>query len=236
MYIYRALRKLYYLTLGKIPVIDRFCRYRNPQDYWKNRGGDTYFAEQEAVTARTERSVFIAESLSRYDCKSIVEIGCGYGKQLKNIFQAFNGNVELAGCDFSGPQLAKLKEYFPDFPGRVVESDAEKIPFESKSFDLAFSSAVILHNHYEKAQKIISEMIRISRKYIAHNEDTDITFSRYGYDMKKTYEKMGFKILESGEIPCANEPGITQFTVVEIPEGIQFIEPRDVPLQYHSKS
>ena len=53
----KAFRKLYYLTLGKSPVLDRFFRYRgNPQDYWVKRGGEAYFEEQEAVQdSREER-------------------------------------------------------------------------------------------------------------------------------------------------------------------------------------
>jgi len=227
------LRKIYYKTLGRSALLDRIFRYNKPHDYWKKRGGEQYFSEQEAVQSRTLRSEFLAKEIRKYDLNSFVEIGCGYGKQLKNIYREYDSNLKFAGCDFSGPQLEKGYEYFPEMKGRVVEADAEAIPFDNKSYEMAFSSAVILHNDYKKAQKIISEMIRVSTRYIAHNEDTDVTFSRYGYDLKKTYEALGFKVLDSKQIPCANEPEITQFTVVELPDSETLVAPENIPLQYH---
>ena len=117
--------------------------------------------------------------------------------------------------------------------GRVAEADAEFLPFKDKSFDIVMSSAVILHNKHPKARRIIAEMIRVSRKYLVHNEDTDVTFSRYGYDLTETYRAMGFKIVTSKEIPCSQDPAHTQFTVAEIPEVNRGVKPEDVPLQYH---
>jgi len=116
----------------------------------------------------------------------------------------------------------------------LVEADGAALPFADKSFDVTLSSAVILHNKFPNARKMISEMVRVSRKYLVHNEDTDVTFTRYGYDLKKTYEKMGFKIVDSKQIPVAPDPTITQFTVAELPSGLKSVRPEDVPLQYHA--
>ena len=223
-------KKAFYKIIGMNPVLDRWVRYRNPKDYWSKRGGEQYFGEQEAVQARTLRSEFITGELKKYKVNSMLEIGSGYGKQLKNLYR---DDLMLVGCDFSRPQLLKARDYCQGLELRLVEADAEHLPFASKSFELAFSSAVILHNYHEKAQGILSEMIRVSKKFIAHNEDTDITFSRYGYDMKKTYEKLNFKVHESVPIPCANQPELTQFTVVEMPRPDLRIAPKDIPLQYH---
>ncbi|MFH1799447.1 MAG: class I SAM-dependent methyltransferase [Candidatus Omnitrophota bacterium] len=229
--IFKAVRKLYYLTLGKSPVLDRFFRYRgNPQDYWVKRGGETYFEEQEAVQDRTLRSQFIASEIKQISFSSLLEIGCGYSKQLKSLYSP---GISFFGCDFSRPQLLKGKEYFPDMAARVAEADAEFLPFKDKSFDVVMSSAVILHNKHPKARKIISEMIRVSKKYLVHNEDTDVTFSRYGYDLTKTYKSMNFRIVGSKEIPCSQDPAHTQFTIAELPSGDVTVRPEDVPLRYH---
>ena len=226
----RTAKKAFFKLVHMNPWVDRFVRYRNPHDYWRKRGGETYFGEQEAVCERTLRSDYIADRMKKYSHASLLEIGCGYGKQLKNLYLP---GLMLAGCDYSRPQILKAKEYFPQVAPYLVEADAASIPFASKSFDAVFSSAVILHNHYKKAQSILAEMIRISRRYLVHNEDTDITFSRFGYDMKKTYEKLNFRVLESGPIPCEINPSATQFTVVEIPSTPLVLNPQEIPLQYH---
>jgi len=232
---YRAFRKLYYLTIGKSAVLDRFFRYRGKhQDYWVKRGGQNYFEEQEAVEGRNVRSVFIAEAVAKLECKSLLEIGCGYGKQLSNI-RSRRKDIILGGCDFSRSQLAKGRDYFPEMAAWAKEADAEKLPYADKSFDAVMSSAVILHNKYPKAQRIIAECLRVSRRYLIHNEDTDISFSRYGYDLAETYRAMKFPILASVKIPGADNYEATQFTIAEIPQGFQPPPPDQIPLRYHNK-
>ena len=228
--IFKIGRKAYEKLITPFPYFDRFLRYRNPRKYWRDRGGSRYFEEQEGVHDRTIRSRFIASEIAKLDYRSILEIGCGYGKQLKNLCRE---EIFVVGCDFSYPQLAKAKEHCQGLKIWLVEGDGAKLPFRDRSFDLVLSSAVILHNPFEKAREIISEMIRVSRKYIVHNEDTDITFSRYGYDMKKTYEKMNFKILKSGPIPAVSGSVITQFVIAESPAPHRLIEPPSIALQYH---
>ncbi len=229
-FVKKAWRKIYYKIIAFDYRVDRAIRYNNPKQYWNKRGGDTYFQEQEAEQHRTERSKFITDKIKQLDFSSLLEIGCGYGKQLKNI--SAKKGIRLFGCDFSRPQLLKAKAYCEGIHLNLVEGDVEYLPFQSESFDVSFSSAVILHNHPDKAKRIISELIRVSRKYLAHNEDTDKAFSRYGYDMKKTYEAMGFKIIESTTILFAPDPTVTQFTIAEIPAGTT-ISAEQINLQYH---
>lgn len=224
------IQKAFLKLIAIDPRLDRLVRYRNPRKYWQERGGEKYFGEQEAVFNRHRRSEFIGEEINRLSYQSLLEIGCGYGKQLKNFL---GRGARLVGCDFSAPQLKKAREYCADAGLKLVEADGSELPFGNHLFDVVLSSAVILHNEYPKAQRIISEMIRVGRKYLIHNEDTDVTFSRYGYDMKKTYEKMNFKVLASMPIPVATDPAITQFTIVELPSSSLSISPQDVPLQYH---
>src|SRR5437870_4779436 len=66
---------------GREPLA-RHLLYASPRWYWEQRGGSDYFQEQEAQSERTARSQFIALEVSRYEPDSLLEIGCGYGKQL----------------------------------------------------------------------------------------------------------------------------------------------------------
>lgn len=224
------LRRAFYKVIGLNPLVDRWVRYRNPRRYWIQRGGDRYFEEQEAVADRTERSRFIAQGIARLEYGSLLEVGCGYGKQLANLEES--KDTRLAGIDFSRPQLAKARQQL-ESDCLLTEADASDLPFQDKSFDVVLSSAVILHNRYHKAQRILSEMIRVSRRYLVHNEDMDVTFSRFGYDMNKTYERLHFRILACLPIPSAPDPSKTQFVIVEIPADFKPLSPEAIPLQYH---
>lgn len=228
----KVFRKIYYKVIARDHRVDRFFRYRNPKEYWEKRGGEKYFNEQEAVMDRTRRSDFIAKELRKLSYGSLLEVGCGYGKQLKNLYSE---GVFMAGCDFSRPQLLKAGDYCRGLKLALVESDAERLPFRSGSFDVVLSSAVILHNEPEKARRMLSEMVRVGRRFLVFNEDTDLTFSRYGYDMKKSFESMGFRILHSGPIPSVEDSRDTQFTVVDLETPRGEIPPEKIALRYHAQ-
>lgn len=220
--------------LGINPLLSRMVRYRNPKQYWTKRGGERYFQEQESAGDRSLRSEYMCSEIRKLDYASILEIGCGYCKQLRNLKK--DSGTLAAGIDFSRPQLLLGKKYAADRHLFLAEADASQIPLGDKLFDAAFSSAVILHNEEEKARKIISEMIRVSRRYLIHNEDTDITFSRYGFDLLSTYKLLNFKILHAGPIPSAPDPSITQFLIAELPTPALRLTPGEIPLQYKKKS
>src|SRR5262245_60005224 len=86
------------------PFLARRLLYRSPRWYWEQRGGQDYFLEQEAQPQRTARSEFIARQVARYQPDSVLEIGCGYGKQLRNLRACTE--AALVGVDWSGSQLA----------------------------------------------------------------------------------------------------------------------------------
>src|SRR3712207_9375282 len=72
--------------------------------------GDEYFREQEGQAARSARARWMAGRIAAYRPGSILEVGCGYGKQLL----ALRGrlpNVPLVGLDFSPTQLGRARLY-----------------------------------------------------------------------------------------------------------------------------
>ena len=131
--------------------------------------------------------------------------------------------------------MIKAQELSSDLSPALLEADATRLPFRDKSFDLVLTSAVIMHNAEPQAKQIVREILRVGKRYVAHNEDTDVTFKRRGYDMGRTYEKMGIKVLESGPIPLNPPLPNTQFTLVELTENSsQQGVSAEIPIQYHS--
>ena len=193
-------------------LLERFLIYRNPRKYWNLRGGNTYFQEQENYETRQKRSHWIAAEIAGLSVESILEIGCGYGKQIKNILE--KKRVGICGADFSHSQLLKAKEFAPaQIP--LVEADAAWLPFPDNSFDLVFSSAVVLHNEKKQARRILSEMIRTSRGLILHNEDKNTSSTRFAYNLGAFYRELDFAILKKTQIPVASDPAKTQFLIVQ---------------------
>jgi SAM-dependent methyltransferase len=187
-------------TLGRWPGLKRRWVYADPRAYWTLRGGDEYFREQEGQAARAARARWMAGRIAGYRPGSILEVGCGYGKQLKALRDLVD--VPLVGLDFSPSQLATARGYL-DGLGRIelVQGSGATLPFADGAFDLVLTSAVILHNPPAVAQRMRREVLRVARRWAAHNEDTDVSYNRYGYDTAAWYRAAGVPLAESGPIP-----------------------------------
>jgi SAM-dependent methyltransferase len=200
-------------ALGRWPGLKRRLVYADPRSYWALRGGDDYFREQEDQPGRAARSLWLAARVAQYRPESILEIGCGYGKQLASL-RAVLPDVPLTGLDFSPTQLAAAGSYLNGMAGvSLVLGSGSRLPFPDGSFDLVMTSAVILHNPPAAAEAIRREVVRVSRRLAAHNEDTDVSYNRYGYDTAAWYRAAGIPLAECGPIVAAPDREVTQFCV-----------------------
>ena len=208
--IHKTLRR----SLSRWPGLKRRFLYADPREYWTLRGGDEYFREQEGQPARDERSRWMADRIASYRPSSILEVGCGYGKQLRALRQRLH--CPIVGVDFSPSQLGQASLYLEGVQGVTVAlASGARLPFPDQSFDLVLTSAVILHNPPAIAEAIRREVTRVTRRLAAHNEDTNVSYNRYGYDTACWYADRGIPVLESGPIPVEADPSASQFCVAE---------------------
>jgi SAM-dependent methyltransferase len=199
--------------LSSRPAWKRRWLYANPRRYWTLRGGDDYFREQEGQEARSLRAEWIAERVAAYRPTSILEVGCGYGKLLASLRSQL-GDTLLVGVDFSPTQLAHAGRFLGPGHGAVlILSEGERLPFPDQSFDMVVTSAVVLHNPPEAADRIRRELVRVGRRFAAHNEEIGSSYNRYGYDTAAWYRARGVTVAESGPIPMDTDPLTSQFCV-----------------------
>lgn len=206
--VHKAMRR----SLRRLPGLKRQWLYADPRAYWTLRGGIDYFREQEDQPARSARSAWIADRIAAYRPTSILEVGCGYGKQLRALRERLD--VPIVGVDFSPTQIQQAGRYLDGLEGiELILASGAALPFPDRSFDLVFTSAVILHNPPEIAERIRREVVRVARRLTAHNEDTDVTYNRYGYDTAAWYRHAGLGLAEYGPIPVDPEPSPSQFCI-----------------------
>jgi len=210
---HKVLRRI----LNGKPGLKRRWLYDDPREYWTLRGGHDYFREQEGQPNRSLRARWIAERISAYQPESILEIGCGYGKVIEGLRELLP-HAMIVGIDFSPTQLYLARDFLgkPRGNSRLVLGSGEFLPFPDQSFDLVLTSAVILHNPPAAAERIRKEVMRVSRRFAAHNEETNISYNRYGYDTAEWYKARGIRLAESGPIPMDPDPRTSQFCVAEL--------------------
>ncbi len=207
-----AWHKMLRRTLGRWPAWKRRFLYGDPRQYWTLRGGEDYFREQEGQPARSLRAEWMAGRLARYQPRSILEVGCGYGKLLRELRRRLD--VPLVGIDFSPTQLEQARNYLgPDDSIELLLGRGEQLPFPDGTFDMVVTSAVILHNPPEVAEQIRREIVRVARRFAAHNEETSVSYNRFGYDTAAWYDARGIRLAESGPIPADPDRESSQFCV-----------------------
>lgn len=210
-----AWHKVLRRSLGRWPAWKRRWLYTDPRLYWTLRGGDDYFREQEGQRARTLRAEWMAERLAAYRPSSILEVGCGYGKLLGALRRRLD--VPLVGIDFSGSQIEHARRYLEGLSEvELLLACGERLPFSDGSFDMVVTSAVILHNPPPAAGRIRREILRVARRFAAHNEETGLSYNRYGYNTAAWYREKGIGVAESLPIPLDPDPATSQFCVARL--------------------
>lgn len=90
-----------------------------------------------------------------------LEVGCGRGNL--SLYFAHNGwETNLLDNSSKALQVAEENFEFYGFEGNFVKGDANKLPFEDKTFDTTFS--VGLFEHFRDAKKAVKEQFRVLRK------------------------------------------------------------------------
>jgi SAM-dependent methyltransferase len=210
-----TLHKVFRRSLSPWPGLKRRLVYRSPREYWTLRGGDDYFREQEGQFGRSLRAEWLAERIARLKPESVLEVGCGYGKQLLEIRRLLD--VPLFGVDFSPSQLRQATHYLAGQNQiELALASGDSLPFVDGAFDLVLTSAVILHNPPPAAERIRREVIRVARRWAAHNEETDVSYNRFGYDTAAWYRSAGIPLAECVPIPADLDPTRSQFCVAEL--------------------
>lgn len=101
------------------------------------------------------------------EVKTIIELGCGSLRDGGFLSRDF----EVLGLDFNRKVLVETKNIYPKC--HRVAASAMALPFRDKSFDVSFSSGLLIYFNNEDALKIIKEQVRVTRKlalFFVHNK------------------------------------------------------------------
>lgn len=129
---------------------------RNPQTW----------ADMDALYRATygvPRSQVNADILRSVDRSSrILEVGCNVGCQLEGL--ATLGFTDLHGLELQEYAAAKARARLPD--AEIVCGSALELPFPDASFDLVYTSGVLIHIAPADLPRAMREIARVSRRFV----------------------------------------------------------------------
>ncbi len=174
--------------------------------YWLDRNPETIYKYWETLNHPHRKLILDILQKKFPRLKSLLEVGCGCGPNLKNISIKFP-QVNLAGIDINKYAIFKAREHltYPENfqkDATLVIAPSYQIPFNDKTFDIILTDAVLMYLSINKVKQTIEEFKRVAKKgliLIELNGKSKIGELQNGYwcrDYKSLLESYGFKVVK----------------------------------------
>lgn len=145
------------------------------EEAWRGTFGKEYANRNswscEKLDALYERRYGISRTgmngmLTRYvpPLATILEVGCGDGVQLALLYEL--GYTELFGLDISTKQAERATELHAPHIVATTTGSVLDIPAYDSSYEVVFTSGLLIHVSPEDLVRAMDEMYRVSRRFI----------------------------------------------------------------------
>jgi pseudaminic acid biosynthesis-associated methylase len=135
---------------------------------WAGEFGNEYVDRN--LAAYDRRGDFWLPLLDELAPQSVLEVGCNVGGNLQWIAQRVDP-TRVTGVDVNAKALRLLDQRVPGVRG--VHSPARELPVSDRSIDFVFTMGVLIHQPEETLEKVMSEMVRASSRYVFCGEYYD---------------------------------------------------------------
>jgi pseudaminic acid biosynthesis-associated methylase len=138
---------------------------RRLEELWEGDFGDAYTARNAAAGEGRER--FWRELVDRTKLETVLEVGCNAGANLRWLAQLVDPSG-VVGVDVSERALAGLRRALPEV--RALRAAARELPFADGSFDLVFTTGVLIHVAPADLPAVTGEIVRCARRFVLCGE------------------------------------------------------------------
>jgi pseudaminic acid biosynthesis-associated methylase len=131
------------------------------EQLWAGDFGAAYIDRNRALDDR--RAVFWTNLVRDFGIRSVLEIGCGQGANLKPLAGLLDPH-DVWGVDVNEDALALARLHAPGV--NVVASRARRLPFRDDLADLAFTVGVLIHQPETTLPNVMAEIVRCSARLV----------------------------------------------------------------------
>ncbi len=172
------------------------------------------YASKNEEKYNEEFAKFVRDLTISLRCNSVLEIGCGTGIDLRLFPESF----QIYGMDLNDKALDIAKQKLPS--GKFKKGTIIDIPFEDSSVDFVFTHQLLNYLDDQTLEKGVSEMYRVSGKYIMNCEkfeesEKQITENQKYRNMKQRWMNYKVKIVSNVDMHEEIDPDKTRFTLLK---------------------
>lgn len=205
--LYRA-KLLNFITKLRYQTYPLLRKGYYPKKFWN--GWSDYYSSQKTQQKIDKSQYWLLKKIEELKPKNVLEIGCGFGRNLKFLSDHLPSSVVMTGFDISESMVRKAKGNLKNraFLGCA---DINALPLCKGSYELVFTHAVLMHVPEENIENAIREIRRVAKNHLIIIEETywsvgnlqgtilkpnEYTFI---YDYPQLLSKFGLKIIEMKE-------------------------------------
>lgn len=158
-----------------------------PSEYWEQRG-KTYEAEARERGWWDAEDAPLIELLHTLEFKTLLEVGCGYGRVGAAIARHFP-KVKYTGLDISVDLLSGTAKRLPK--AELILADLAYFDIE-RQWDVVLAANTLGHIRPEDLPNVWAKMERWARKAIIHIDWNDVggrTAYQFGHDYRALHGK-----------------------------------------------
>ena len=135
------------------------------EELWSGPFGDAYTDRN--AEAFELRGPFWEQLLTAREPRSVLEVGCNVGANLRWIVQHVDRR-SVVGVDVNEGALARLRTQDPHM--NVLHSSARSLPFRDRAFDLVLTMGVLIHIARDVLPTAMAEIVRCSARFVLCGE------------------------------------------------------------------
>ena len=131
-------------------------------EVWQGDFGDQY-TDRNVIDWHKRYHTF-QQMVGGLSIKRVLEVGCNRGHNLIALSELLGVNGEVIGVEPNVHALRIARAASPSVG--VIRGDVFDLPFKDDYFDLVFTAGVLIHISLSDLSKALSEIYRLSKRYI----------------------------------------------------------------------
>lgn len=166
-----------------------------PKKFWDKRA-KTFMDDEWQVRIHSQHHWAIKE-IKKINPKRILEVGCGFGRNIKFLIGSGVDPKKIVGIDISSVMIKKARKYVKNKNVKLFIANASDLPFKNKEFDMVLVHGVFMHIKPQDINQSLDDVLRVTKKFvIVIEQNYDGNEYTFVHAYKSLFKKRNLKIVK----------------------------------------
>lgn len=135
-----------------------------PQKFWE-QWAETFDDDPWQKEIHPQHT-WLLKKIKESNPKSILEIGCGFGRNIVFLLDQGIAPQKISGVDISKKMIKHAATYIKNKKVELLSANVLDLPFSDRAFDTTFAHGLFMHVQPKDVQQAIKETMRVTKNTI----------------------------------------------------------------------